>query len=89
MTEVIANILGLSEDEAAKFANPYSLSQLYNLIETERDGFTSVSVAAHRENNWRMRLTECTDKDGSKTWSANCSRLPADAARPFDGTSSH
>lgn len=85
VTEVIANILRLSEDEAAKFANPYSLSQLYNLIETERDGFTSVSVAAHRENNWRMRLTECTDKDGSKTWSANCSRLPADAVRPFDG----
>ncbi len=82
---VIARELGLTESEKAKFANPYSLAQCYTLIETERDGFTSVSVAAHHETNWRMQLTEGTDKDGAKVMCANCSRLPADAARPFDG----
>ena len=67
---------GLSDEAQSKFDNPYSLAQLYNLIETERNGFSKVSLAAHLENAWRMTMT-----DGS----AQCCRLPADCVRPFDG----
>ena len=77
---VIGAKLGLSDEACKYFANPYSLSQLYTLIETERNGFTSTTLAAHLENAWRMKQVE---KDGRTC--ANCSRLPADSVRPFDG----
>lgn len=82
---VIARTLGLSDAQMAKFANPYSLAQLYTLIETEPDGFTSVTLAAHRETAWRMERTTTTGADGESLSAARASRLPADAARPFDG----
>ena len=85
VASVIAKSLGLSDSQKEKFANPYSLAQLFTLIETERDGFTSVSVAAHNENSWRMQMQEFSDEKGNKRQCANCSRLPADATRPFDG----
>ena len=72
----IGKELQLSDEAQSKFDNPYSLVQLYNLIETERNGFSKVSLAAHLENAWRMTMT-----DGS----AQCCRLPADCVRPFDG----
>ena len=72
----IGKELRLSDEAQSKFDNPYSLAQLYNLIETERNGFSKVSLAAHLENAWRMTMT-----DGS----AQCCRLPADCVRPFDG----
>lgn len=72
----IGKELQLSDEAQSKFDNPYSLAQLYNLIETERNGFSKVSLAAHLENAWRMTMT-----DGS----AQCCRLPADCVRPFDG----
>ena len=72
----IGKELQLSDEAQSKFDNPYSLAQLYNLIETERNGSSKVSLAAHLENAWRMTMT-----DGS----AQCCRLPADCVRPFDG----
>lgn len=72
----IGKELRLSDEAQSKFDNPYSLAQLYNLIETERNGFSKVSLAAQLENAWRMTMT-----DGS----AQCCRLPADCVRPFDG----
>lgn len=72
----IGKELQLSDEALGKFNNPYSLAQLYNLIETERNGFSKVSLAAHLENAWRMTMT-----DGS----AQCCRLPTDCVRPFDG----
>lgn len=62
----IGKELRLSDEAQSKFDNPYSLAQLYNLIETERNGFSKVSLAAHLENAWRMTMT-----DGS----AQCCRL--------------
>ncbi len=85
VANAIAKSLNLSDSQKEKFANPYSLAQLFTLIETERDGFTSVSVAAHNENSWRMQMQEFIDEKGNKRQCANCSRLPADATRPFDG----
>ena len=71
--------LGLTDHQVQCISNPYSLSQLYTLIETDRMGFTSTSLAAHLENVWRM-----SHSDGLEA--AQCSRLPADSVRPFDGT---
>jgi CRISPR system subtype II-B RNA-guided endonuclease Cas9/Csx12 len=76
----IGKELGLSESHVAKFKNPYSLGQLYSLIETKRSGSTRISRAVHKEQAWRMRMTEVNGE-----LAANCSRLPADSVRPFDG----
>lgn len=78
----IKDKLNLSNLEAQRIANPFSLAQLYTLIETEKHGFTKTTLAAHFENAWRMS-SDSDDELGSD--SAQCSRLPADAVRPFDG----
>lgn len=69
--------LHLSEQQLQRIVSPYVYAQLYTLIETERNGFTSTTLAAHMENRWRMNSV----RDGL----AQCSRLPADSVRPFDG----
>ena len=78
LREFFSTIPELDECTINRVANPYSLVQLYTLLEVDRGGFSSVSAAAHFENEWRM-----------KTWKdetcSRCSRLPADAVRPFDG----
>jgi len=78
LREFFSTIPELDECTINRVANPYSLVQLYTLLEVDRSGFSSVSAAAHFENEWRM-----------KTWKdetcSRCSRLPADAVRPFDG----
>ncbi len=66
---------GLPERCVDRVTNPFSLAQLYNLLEEDREGFSSTSMAAHLENQWRM-----TGENG-----AQCCRLPADCVRPFDG----
>ena len=40
----IGKELRLSDEAQSKFDNPYSLAQLYNLIETERNGFSKVPL---------------------------------------------
>lgn len=72
----IGEQLGLSDEQRTKFANPFSLAQLYTIIETERSGFTKITTAALLENAWRL-----TFKNGA----AQCGPLPADSVRPFDG----
>ena len=60
-----------------KFNNPFSLSQLYTLIETDTLGFSSNCVAVNKENNARMQFLSGN--------CALCSRLPTESVRPFDG----
>lgn len=72
------DVFELPESVVSRVCNPFSLAQLYTLIETERTGFTSVCVAAHLENSWRV----ATGTDGL---GAQCCPLPADSVRPFDG----
>lgn len=72
----IGEQLGLSDEQRTKFANPFSLAQLYTILETERSGFTKITTAALLENAWRL-----TFKNGA----AQCGPLPADSIRPFDG----
>ncbi len=75
--DFLKNKLQLSERTIERVANPFSLSQLYTLIELDRTGFASTTVAVQLENSWRMSTS-----DGQN---AQCSRLPADCVRPFDG----
>lgn len=71
----IAQALNLSEEQREKFANPFSLAQLYTIIETEPNGFIKTSVAVNDENAWRTNLAG----------HARCVRLCSDTVRPFDG----
>ena len=77
----IANYLGQGDAEKGRYDNPFSIAQLYTILETERHGFSRCSLAAHKENSWRMQMVET--EDGKE--SARCSRLTVDVARPFDG----
>jgi CRISPR system subtype II-B RNA-guided endonuclease Cas9/Csx12 len=61
----------------SNYASPFSLAQLYNILETDINGFSSTCKGCSRENAWRSR----TNADGI----ANAARLPADSVRPFDG----
>lgn len=68
--------LALNEDQFKRIANPFTLTQLYNLIEQNINGFSKNTRAIQKENKWRM--TACNNN-------AICCRLPADSVRPFDG----
>lgn len=76
VSNFIAKELGLNTIALERIQNAFSLAQLYTIIETERAGFTSTSIAVHKENYWRM-----TANKGN----AICCRLPSDSIRPFDG----
>lgn len=78
VSKFIGKKLNLDDGNIAKFSNPYSLAQLYTLIETDIHGFASNCLAVNIENNCRMR--------SSLGNGAFCSRLPAEAVRPFDGS---
>ena len=84
-TETVSQFIGeklkLSPKNIAKFSNPFSLSQLYTLIETDINGFSKNCQAVCAENNFRMQSDL-----GQK---ALCSRLPAESVRPFDGSLGH
>lgn len=75
VSDVIAEALDIKEEQKKKFANPFSLAQLYNIIETEKSGFISTTLAAVDENAWRNNLQG----------KARCVQLCADTVRPFDG----
>lgn len=77
VSKVIAEKLYLDPLDGLKFKNPFSLAQLYNLIETDISGFSSNCLAVIKENNYRMR------NDFSN--GALCTRLAAESVRPFDG----
>lgn len=83
-SETIASALGQDQETCAKYANPFSLAQLYNLLEVDRMGFSSISVAARLENAWRNRMV-ATTVGGKDITCANASRLTSDVVRPFDG----
>lgn len=73
----LASKLNFNELDKIKFSNPYSLSQLYNIIENDIAGFSSTCEAVNKENNWRMHSEYGVG--------AVCTRLAAEPVRPFDG----
>lgn len=78
VADFISNKLGLSELDIPKYSNPYSLAQLYTIIETDTHGFSSNCLAVIKENSWRMQSYNHSG--------AICSRLVAETVRPFDGS---
>lgn len=82
--DFIAKELGLTDEQKNRISNPFSLSQLYTLIETEINGFSSTTLAAHLENAWRM-TSQPVVVDDKTIHAAQCTRLPAESVRPFDG----
>lgn len=79
VSNAIAQHLGHDINIAGKYANPYSLAQLYTILETSRDGFYKTCRAVTLENYWRSQPSAVNHEV------ANANRLPADSARPFDG----
>lgn len=77
-SDFIGHELSLDESGISKFNNPYSLAQLYTILETETNGFSSTCKAVTLENSYRMQTTEYGK--------ALCCRLPAESVRPFDGS---
>ncbi len=69
--------IGIPADCVRRVKNPYSMAQLYTILEEERSGFTSTTQATHEENRWRTLSGDAE--------AAHCCRLPADCVRPFDG----
>lgn len=47
-------------------------------------GFSATTLAVHLENAWRMTIKDAVI-NGETVRAAQCSRLPAETARPFDG----
>ncbi len=75
--ERIGNWLKRDQKGWENYASPFSLAQLYNILETDIHGFSSTCKGCSRENAWRSRV----NAEGT----ANAARLPADSVRPFDG----
>lgn len=84
VSNTIAEALQFDDDHRQKFANPFSLAQLFNLLEVDRTGYSSITVAARLENAWRSRMVQ-TVVDGEQITCANAVRLSSDTVRPFDG----
>ncbi len=80
--KAIAAFLGHGETRAAAYENPFSLAQIYNLLETDVHGFSRTSIAVALENSWRSEVAGSA-ADGRQV--AHARRLPADSIRPFDG----
>ncbi|MBQ3775044.1 MAG: type II-B CRISPR-associated RNA-guided endonuclease Cas9/Csx12 [Ruminobacter sp.] len=78
LSKFIGEKLELSTDQQSKFANPFSLAQLYTILETDVHGFSGNCKAVCLENTCRMQMS---DKGN-----ALCCRLPAESTRPFDGS---
>ena len=77
----IRQYFGHSEQDSNRYSNPFSIAQLYCLLEKDPRGFSSTTLAVHLEQAWRMEAI--ISKEGDL--SARCSRMPADSIRPFDG----
>jgi len=75
--ERIGNWLKQDPKGWENYASPFSLAQIYNILETDIHGFSSTCQGCARENAWRSRV--------NVQGVANASRLPADSVRPFDG----
>ncbi|MCB1174407.1 MAG: type II-B CRISPR-associated RNA-guided endonuclease Cas9/Csx12 [Leptospiraceae bacterium] len=76
----IADFFNLSYYEQKRFENPFSLAQIYNILEGDTGGFHRTCPLCTLENLWRS-----LDANSEYEKAANASRLPAQSLRPFDG----
>lgn len=68
-------------DEKIIIPSMYIFSQIYNILEKERQGFSKNCKYCIQENTWRSE--ECKDENNNPL--AKATRLSVDSVRPFDG----
>lgn len=85
VAKVIAELLAHDEKTSQKYANPYSLAQIYNIMDGDVSGFYSTCPACTHENFWRSSQAAAAVERDDGTVAARAVRLPADTMRPFDG----
>jgi len=76
ISDAIGRYLQHSETQKLAYANPFSLAQLYNILEGDLHGFHKLCYACQLETGWRSQREEEADK---------AVRLSSDTGRPFDG----
>ncbi len=81
----IAEKLDHTAEQRAHYENPYSLAQIYNIMEADISGFHKTCPACTRDNFWRSSPAAMGVPDKNGKIPARGSRLPADTMRPFDG----
>jgi len=82
ISKKIGEFLGHTEQQIVAYANPFSLAQLYNILETDLHGFNKICHACILETQWRsQRETNKTLKEEAD----KAVRLSSDTGRPFDG----
>jgi len=81
----IAKTLEHNAEQSKRYENPYSLAQIYNIMEGDIAGFHKTCPACTRENFWRSSPAAAAVPDTSGKIAARASRLAADTMRPFDG----
>ncbi|MCX7633648.1 MAG: hypothetical protein N2Z22_09990 [Turneriella sp.] len=85
VANVIAQFLQHDAKMRNKYANPYSLAQLYIIMEGDVAGFHRTCPACTRENFWRSSPAAAAAERRDGTTPARAVRLAADTMRPFDG----
>ncbi len=83
ISKTIAEYLGHNEEQIRVYQNPFSLAQIYNILETEQKGFSKICHACQLENAWRSQREETTPLQGETADKGV--RLSGDTGRPFDG----
>ncbi len=77
----IAEYFTHDKETEKRYNNPFSIAQIYNILETNIGGFSKTDKFNSEENAWRNQQYQL---DGNIS-SANAVRLTADSVRPFDG----
>lgn len=78
--QVIAEHLEHDEAQWRRYANPFSMAQLFRHIDGTA-GFSSTCRDCSEDNAWRMQMSAAADG----TMAARAKALPSDSVRPFDG----
>lgn len=81
VAEHIAKYFDHDSDTKDKYNNPFSIAQIYNILETNIGGFSKTDKFNSEENAWRNQQYKLDETISS----ANAVRLAADSIRPFDG----
>ncbi len=77
----MAEYFNHDSDTKDKYNNPFSLAQIFNILESNSGGFSKTDKFNSEENAWRNQQYKLNEN----TTSANAVRLSADSIRPFDG----
>lgn len=83
--EHIRKYFNHNESIKRRYANPFSLAQLYNILEADIRGFARSCLHCLKEDNWRSSIVRGASKKDKLIEAANAVRLAKDSVRPIDG----